>query len=242
LSKVKEFEISTVVVSGTRNLFKAALARSILGVTYKKFSKRKKLFFANRIHNEIVTESVFDYLYESLLSTLRNFSDLDIKTKLKPQWDEDGKILSVSDLSVSVYMKVGELKIEKLHVRETVESIKVDLFFSEIDARSKKLRTDLPKIIGEIGKQKIEYAEHDFLNTEGQKMAQAYRITTVPTVLINAEKLLEDPDENQLRQELEKAFQARVEPIGKAEFLPDTLLRPNVQVLAKIQPNKTGSN
>lgn len=232
--KTKEFEISTVVVSGTRNLFKAALARSILGVTYKKFNKRKKPFFANRVHNEIVTESVFDYLYESLLSTLRNFSDLDIKTKLKPQWDENGKILSVSDLSVSVYMKVGELKIEKLHVRETVESIKVDLFFSEIDARSKKLRTDLPKIIDEIGKQKIEYAEHDFLNTEGQKMAQAYGITTVPTVLINAEKLLEDPDENQLRQELEKAFQARVEPIGNIEFIPDTLLKPNVKVLSQI--------
>lgn len=236
MSKTKELEISTIVVSGTRNSFKAALARSILGVTFKKFSRRKGEFFVNRVHNEIVTESVFDCLYESLLIRLRNVSDLDIKTKLKPQWDENGKILAVSDISVSVYMKVGELKIKKLQVRETIESVKVDLFFSEIDARSKKLRNDLPKIIDEIGKQKIEFTEYDFLSPKGQKMAKAYQVTTVPTVLINAEKLLVDPDEKCLRQEIEKAFAARVEPIGNAEFLPDNLLKPNVQVLAEIQP------
>jgi len=233
LSKTKEFEISTVVVSGTRNLFKAALSRSLLGVTYKKFSRRKGKFFANRVHNEIVMEGVFDCLYESLLSTLRNVSDLDIKTKLKPEWDENGKLLSVSDLAVSVYMKVGELKIQKLQVIDSIDSIKIDLFFSEIDARSRKLRNDLPKIIEEIGKQRIEFAEHDFLSPKGQQMAQAYGITTVPTVLINAENPILDPDENQLRQEIEKAFQARVEPTG-IEFIPDSLLKPNVKVLSQI--------
>lgn len=242
MSKTKEFEISTVIVSGTRNLFKAALSRSILGVTYKKFSRRKAKFFANRVHNEIVTESVFECLYESLLSTLRNVSDLDIKTKLKPEWDENGKLLAVSDLAVSVYMKVGELRIEKLHVQETVESIKVDLFFSEIDARSKKLRNELPKIVDEIGKQKIEYTEHNFLVPEGRKMAEAYGVTTVPTVLINAEKSLVDPEENQLRQELEKAFEARVKPIGNVEFSPDIRLKTNVQLLAGITPNHKRSN
>jgi hypothetical protein len=234
LSKTKEFEISTVVVSGSRNLFKAALSRSLLGVTYKKFSRKKGKFFANRIHNEIVTEGVIDCVHESLLSTLRNVSDLDMKTKLKPEWDENGKILAVSDLSVSVYMKVGELKIKKLQVQDTVDSIKVDLFFSEIDARSKKLRNDLPIIINEIGKERVEYAEHDFLTSEGQQLAQAYKITTVPTVLINAEKALLDPEENHIKQELEKAFQARIEPVGNIEFIPDTLLKPNVKVLSQI--------
>ncbi|MEM2146816.1 MAG: hypothetical protein QW279_15745 [Candidatus Jordarchaeaceae archaeon] len=235
MSKTKELEISTVIVSGTRNLFKAALSRSLLGVTYKKFSKRKTKFFANRTHNEIVTEGVFDCLYESLLTSVTNVSDLDIKTKLKPEWDENGKLLSVSDLSVSVYMKVGELKIQKLQVKDTIDSIKIDLFFSEIDARSRKLRTDLPSIIKEIGNQKIEYTEHDFLTPEGRQMAQAYKIETVPTVLINAEKPLEDPNENQLRQEIEKAFQARVEPIGNIEFIPDNLLKPNVKVVSQIK-------
>ena len=131
-------------------------------------------------------------------------------------------------------MKVGELRIQKLQVSDTVDSVKVDLFFSEIDARSKSLRSELRKIIDEMGKQRIEVAEHDFLTPEGQQMAQVYKITTVPTVLINAEKPLVAPEENQLRQELEKAFQARVEPIGNIEFIPDTLLKPNVKVLSQI--------
>lgn len=238
MSKTKELEISTVVVSGNRNLFKAALSRSLLGVTYKKFSRRGGKFFANRVHNEIVTEKIFDCLYESLLSTLRNVSDLDIKTKLKPQWDENGKILSVSNLSAAVYMKVGELKINQLLVKESAESVKVDLFFSEIDARSRKLRIALPRIFEDMGNHRFEFTEHDFLSPEGKKMAQAYNITAVPTVMINAETLLEDPDENKLKQELEKAFQARVEPAGRVEFIPDIHLKPNIKVLAEIQPKE----
>jgi hypothetical protein len=235
VSKTKELEISTIVVSGARNLFKAALARSILGVTFKKYRRRRGEFFANRAHNEAVTEGIFECLYELLLTHLRNVSDLDIKTRLKPQWDDaSGRILSVSDVSVSVYMKVGELKIEKLRVRETISSVRVDLFFSEIDARSKELRSELPKIIREIGTDKVEFSEKDFLSAEGQKLGKTYGITTVPSILINAEKLLVDPDEKYLKQEIEKAFAARVEPAGNLEFVPDSLLKPNVQVLAQI--------
>jgi hypothetical protein len=116
-----------------------------------------------------------------------------------------------------------------------LKDVKVDCFFSEIDARSKQLRIGLPKIIDEMGRQKIEFTEYDFLSPNGQRMAKAYGVTTVPTVIINAEKLL-DPDEKGLRQEIEKAFAARVEPMSNPEFLPDALLKPNVQVLARINP------
>ena len=54
--------------------------------------------------------------------------------------------------------------------------------------------------------------------------------------------LLVDPGENQLKQELEKAFQARVEPVRNIEFIPDTLLKPNVKVLSKLTPTNSAAS
>lgn len=235
MSKNRELAISTVVVSGKRNLFRAALSRSVLGVTFKKFKRKKQEFYKHRVHNEAVTESVFDWLYESLLMHLRNIGDLEIKTNLKPQWDENGKILAVSDIAVSVYMKVGELKVSELKVYERFKNVKIDLFYSEIDARSKRLRQELPQLMETLGRENFDYAEHNFLTPAGQKMAQAYNIETVPTVMINAEKLLVDPDEKKLRQEIERAFTATVKPSDGPQFVPDPSIKANVELLAKIK-------
>jgi len=166
---------------------------------------------------------------------LENIGDLEIKTKLKPEWDENGKILAVSDVTVSVYMKVGELKVNKLQVYERFKNVKLDLFYSDIDAGSKKLRTELPQLIETLGKENFDYAEHNFLTDTGKKMAQAYKIETVPTVMINAEKLLIDPDEKRLRQEIERAFTATVKPMGNPQFTPDPLVKPNAEILSKIK-------
>ncbi|MEM2130818.1 MAG: hypothetical protein QXZ70_09495 [Candidatus Bathyarchaeia archaeon] len=51
MSNKKELKISTVVVSGNPNLFKAALS-ALLGVTYKKFSRRVE----NSSPNEFITK------------------------------------------------------------------------------------------------------------------------------------------------------------------------------------------
>jgi len=234
MSKTRELKINTVVVSGKRNLFKAALSRSILGVTFKKFKRKRQEFYKHRVHNEAVTESVFDWLYESLLMHLRNIGDLEVRTRLKPRWNENGKILAVSDVTVSVYMKVGELKVNKLEVHERFKNVKIDLFYSEIDARSKKLRQELPQLMENLGGKNFDYTEHNFLALKGKKMAKIYNVETVPTVMINAEKLLVDPDEKKLRQEIERAFTATVKPSDKPQFIPDPLIKPNVELLATV--------
>lgn len=235
MSKSTELEINTVVVSGKRNLFKAALSRSILGVTFKKFKRRRQEFYKHRVLNEAVTDSVFDWIYESLLMHLRNIGNLDVKTNLRLQWNRNGKILSVSDITTSVYMKVGELKVNKLQVHERLKNVKIELFYSQIDAGSNKLRIELPKLIETLGKENFDYAEYNFLEAEGEKMAETYNIETVPSVLINAEKILVNPDERKLRQEIERAFTATVKPTDDSQFIPDPLMKPNVELLAKIE-------
>jgi hypothetical protein len=235
MSRHSELEISTVIVKGERASFKAALSRSILGVTFKRFKRRKTEFYKHRVHNEAVTESVFDWLYESLLKCVRNIGELQVKTNLKPEWDENGKILGISDISVSVYMKVGELTVDRLQVHEKSKNVKIDLFYSEIDARSKKLRLELPKLMENWGKESFEYSEHDFLPEEGRKLASAYKIEAVPTILINAEKVLVDPDENKLRQEIERAFTATVRPSSELRFITDPSMKPNVEILSEIK-------
>ncbi|MFQ6068760.1 MAG: hypothetical protein ACE5KD_04360 [Candidatus Bathyarchaeia archaeon] len=235
MSKTRALEIRTVIVSGKRGLFKAALSRSILGVTFKKFKRKKQEFYKHRAHNEAVTESVFNWLYEYLLTRLRNLSDLEIKTYLKLIWDENGKILAVSDITVPIYMKVGELKVNELQVREKFKNIKIDLFYSDIDARSKKLRSDLPQLIESLGKENFDYSEHNFLTPVGKEMAQAYKIETVPTVMINAETKLVDPPEQKLRQEIEKAFAPVVEPSTDPQFSFDPQMKPNVELLAELK-------
>jgi hypothetical protein len=235
MSRRSELEISTVIVKGERASFKAALSRSILGVTFKRFKRRKTEFYKHRVHNEAVTESVFDWLYESLLKCVRNIGELQVKTNLKPEWDENGKILGISDISVSVYMKVGELTVDRLQVHEKSKNVKIDLFYSEIDARSKKLRLELPKLMESWGKESFEYSEHDFLPEEGRKLASAYKIEAVPTILINAEKVLVDPDENKLRQEIERAFTATVRPSSELRFITDPSMKPNVEILSEIK-------
>ena len=69
----------------------------------------------------------------------------------------------------------------------------------------------------------------------GEKMAQAYEIETVPTVMINAETKLVDPPEQKLRQEIEKAFAPIVEPIIDPQFSFDLQMKPNVELLAELK-------
>lgn len=236
MAKTISQDIRTVIVSGERKQFKAALSRSILGVTYKKFKRKKREFYRHRAHNEAITDSVFDWLYEYLLTKMRNLSDLEIKTYLRVNWNETGKILAVSDIKVPIYMRVGGLEVDKLEVLEEFQKIKIDLFYSHIDARSKELQSNLPRLIEELGKENFNYAEYNFLEPEGEEMAHAYDIETVPTVMINAEKPpLVNPSEEKLRQEIEKAFAPAVRPTVNPQFSYDPSMKANAELLVEIK-------
>jgi len=232
--KKKELEIHTVIVDGKPSNFRAALSRSILGVTWVKFKRRKQAFYQHRAHNLAITQSLFNWLYESLLTHLRNLSRYKLKTDLKPIWSESGEIQAISDVTVSVYMRIGQLQVKELQVYGESKSVKIDLFYSEVDFASKKLRSQLPDLIESIGKGNSNYHEYDFSNSEGQKMAEAYDVKGTPTIVINAENRLENPDEKELRQEIERAFAPVVKPIDEPQFTFDPDAESTIESLVNI--------
>jgi hypothetical protein len=215
MSRKRELEIHTSVVNGDDDSFKAALNRSMLGVTFKKFKSKGRVFYQNRIYNTLVTQRIYDNIRQVLLQQpySRNLSDLKVKVDFKPEWDDTGKILQVSDINVSVFVKIGNLTIQELKVKKEIQKIQVDLFYSTIDAASQKVRKILDSIIEELGPDNIGKQEHDFLDPKNDEIKKRYKITTVPTVLIGNTKL-ENPDERELKSEIELAFNPEVEPIN----------------------------
>jgi len=237
MSKTKELRINTVIVNGDFDSFKAALNRSILGVTFKKFKRKRSRFYQHRVHNTAITQEICDWLYAYLLANQhlgvgKNLRDFKLRTNLTVTWDETGKILGVSDVEVSIYSEVGKLSVDILEPREKSEKVKLDLFYSNIDIASQKIRSELPNIIEALGEENFHYVEHDFLG-KGKESAQLWNVKHVPTVIINDEKRLENPDEKELRQEIEGAFAPDIKPIGpRFEFAEAT--KSNVTLLATI--------
>ena len=82
----RELEIRTTIVDGNYESFKAALTRSILGVTYRKFKRKGKEFYKHRKHNESVAKRICDWFYEYLRSKTPNISNFKIKTDLTLRW------------------------------------------------------------------------------------------------------------------------------------------------------------
>ena len=76
---------------------------------------------------------------------------------------------------------------------------------------------------------------------KGIKLAKAYNVEGTLTVVINAEKKLENPDEKLSRQEIERAFAPVVKPVGKPQFIFDPEAKPNVESLVGILEIKTPS-
>jgi hypothetical protein len=230
----RELEIRTIIVDGNYESFKAALARSILGVTYRRFKRKGKEFYQHRKHNESVTKRICDWFYEYLRSKtpLRNISDYKIKTNLTLRWDRTGKILGFKNATVTIYLKVGELKVEELKIHKKREKVKIDLFYSEIDVSSQKIRELLPNILKTLGEEHFDYREYDFLSEEGREMAKIYSVERVPTVVID-NITLENPDEKKLRSEIENAFTLSVLSSG-VEFQLEPKIGDVIKPILKI--------
>lgn len=230
----KELGIHTVIVDGDFRSFKAAFSRSVLGVTFRKFKRKKSEFYQHRVHNEAVTQHVQKWLYEYLLTqtNLKNISDFKLKTDMTIVWDKTGKIGAMKGIAVDIYLKVGELTVQRMEFRRESETISIDLFYSDIDASSQKIRDILPKLIESMGSENFNYRKHDFLTEKGRQLAQAYHVERVPTVIINAENLIENPDERTLRQEIEKAFSPTL-AVTRPDFSIEPIKKPVAELLAK---------
>ena len=101
---VPEMVIRTVIVAGDYDSFKAALTRSIIGVTFKKFKRLGGRFYATKGDNVAIVDAVCKAVYEELQKNLTNvpLKHLRVATTLKLKWDRDGRNIDVSDVKVSV--------------------------------------------------------------------------------------------------------------------------------------------
>ena len=206
--KGRNLEIHTVIVRGDFESFKAAFARSVLGVTFKKFKRRGRSFYRHRVHNEKVTQSVCSFLHQYLMEKTRKISDYELKTDLTLHWNDTGKILKISDIKVNLFLRAAEMTVDEIRVHKELENIVVDLFYSDIDAASQKLKEEISEIIDSMGKENFEYKEWNILEDQGKEIAGKYGVRLVPTIIINAnpELMLENPDERSLRNEIEDLY------------------------------------
>jgi glutaredoxin len=221
--------IRTVVVDGTEESFKTALRRSILGVTFRKNKRYGNEFYQHKIHNIAVIEQLCKWLYEYLLAEtpLKNMSQFKVKTELFIKWSQTGKILGASNIKTSIYLKMGDLSVKDITIFEEHEKIKVDFFFSNIDAASPIVKEQLLKMKEDLGEENFDYKEYNFQNDEDRKTAVSYGVNRVPTVVINDEKI-ENPNERDLRSKIEAAFTTQIEVKG-ANFM----LEPNTDAVVE---------
>jgi hypothetical protein len=206
--KNRDLAIHTVVVRGDFESFKAAFSRSVLGVTFKKFKRKGKDFYQHRVHNDKVTSSVCSFLYEYLMGKTKNMSDYELRTDLTVHWNETGKIVKISNVRVTIFLRTAQLEVDEIRVRKKLESITIDFFYSDIDAASKKLKDTISKIIDSIGKENFEYHEWNVLDVKDKEIAGKYGIKLAPTIMINADPKLifENPDERLIRNEIEELY------------------------------------
>jgi len=235
MASERKLAIHTVIVNANPQSIETALTRSILGVTYKKFSRKKSGLTHNWSYNNEITKQICSCLYECLKNkTKLSMDDFKVKIDLTLKWDSNGKILGISDIVVSIYLKVGALAIAELSAQTDQSPVEVDLFYSDIDIASENLKKELPNIIREFGLNKVNYSEYDFLKDDTKTMREALKITRVPTVIID-DKQFVNPDLNKIRSELTIAFSPSVLP-ANTEFIKEAT-KPLVKELEVILNN-----
>ena len=209
-----KLELNTTVTGGDLDSFQAAFSRSVLGVTYKKFKRKGKPFYETRSHNEDITKKGFEYLYltlrEKYQDNLKNYS---LRVNYTIEWDNNGKILGFYDLTVNMYFHFGKLSIDELELKRKKEIINIDLFYSDFDAGSKKVKSSLPKILNEFGHDKFIISEYNYSNENHKNIAKTYNIELIPTIRIDEIKI-ENPSENQIRDAITKSLDQKIVPSG----------------------------
>ncbi len=211
----RSLEIQTVIVDGTEEGFKTALRRSILGVTFRRNNRYGGKFYQHKNPNAAVVERTCEWLYEFLLSknVFRNISQLKLKTKLKITWDSTGKIIGISDVKVTIYLEMGDIEVKELKIYEELEKVKVDFFYSNIDAASPILKEQITLLMDQIGKDNFIFHDYDFMDRpKNDDYINSYGIDRVPTVVINDKKYV-NPDGKELKSRLQSAFAPKVQAI-----------------------------
>lgn len=203
-AKRPDVTIRTTIVAGDYESFKAALARSVIGVTMKKFSRLGGKFFQTKSFNVAIVDELCKKCYEELQSHLQTvpLKLLKVTCMMNINWDNEGRISKISDLKISVYHQLGELVIPSTSIRGATHAVELDFFYSSTDFASQSVRKVLDELVGETGSEYFERNDYDFQAPQNRKVAEANNVRATPTVILNNEILLENPSRNSLQEKI----------------------------------------
>lgn len=209
--KSKPLEVTSRLVDGDYDSFKAATNRALLGVTFVK-NKRKPNIYQSRLYNQALVEELIRFAHLKLEKELgpNVLKYLKLHTSLKIDWDSDGRIKDVTDLKISVYSSIGELDLGDLVFSSSREKLIIDCFYSKVDAASPSVQSTLKELEQTMGRDNIEVNNFDFLSDEGRKKAQLMKVTKVPTVVVNKELYLENPTKSQILDRLNENLAPKI--------------------------------
>jgi hypothetical protein len=198
MAKRRPIEVTSRLVDGDYDSFKTANSRSLLGVTFIK-NKRKPNISQSRSYNQAVVNELIQYTHSKLQKELGSnvLKYLKLRTSLKMDWDNAGRIREISDLRISVYSHIAELDLGEIILGSSPQKTIVDFFYSKVDAASPSVQSALKELELAMGADNLQVNSHDFFSDEGKRKAQLSKVSKVPTVVIN-ETILENPTKNQI--------------------------------------------
>jgi len=219
MAKRRPMEVTSRLVDGDYDSFKAANSRSLLGVTYVK-NKRKPNISQSRRYNQVVVEELIRYAHSKLQKEIGSniLKYLQLHTSLKMDWDPAGRIKEISDLKISLYAHVGELDLGNIVFGSSPEKIIVDFFYSKMDAASPLVESGLKELEIAMGPDNVQVNSYDFFSEEGKRKAQLLKVAKFPTVVINGVLPLENPTKNQIFDRVNEMLTPSLKS-SKADFM-----------------------
>lgn len=184
-------ELTTSVTAGSLEAFQAAFSRSVLGVTVKKYKKKGGIFWKNKEHNQEITKKSFEYIYLLLREEYKNgLNDIDIKINYTIGWDNDqGKILYFKDIISNCYLKMCELNINELKLKEEEGIVNLKLFYSDYDRASIELISYLDAVLSKFDELQINIERFKLGKKKYSENADLYKVEYIPTVIIDHQKV-----------------------------------------------------
>lgn len=231
MSRRKPLEVTSRLVSGDYDSFKAANNRSLMGVSYIS-NKRKPKVSQARHYNQVVVEELIRYAHSKLQEKLgaNTLKYLKLHTSLKIDWDAAGRIDKITELKISAYSPVGELDLGDVDFVKRPEKIVVDFFYSKVDAASPVVEASLKELEQSMGKDNFQLNPHDFFSDEGKRKALLLRVTRVPAVVIGGQSPLENPTKNQVFDHVNEMLTPTIKTT-KADFMKEPSLGVVVEAL-----------
>ena len=233
MSKRKPLEVTSRLVSGDYDSFKAANNRSLMGVSYIS-NKRKPKVYQARQYNQAVVEELIRYAHAKLQEklTANALKYLKLHTSLKIDWDSAGRIDKITDLKISAYSPAGELDLGDVVFTTKPEKIVVDFFYSKVDAASPVVESSLKELEQSMSRDNFQLNSYDFFSDEGKRKAQLLRVAKVPAVVIGGKTLLENPTKNQIFDHVNEMLTPAIKTT-KTDFMKEPSWNLVVDALAK---------